>query len=166
MKTETVVTALLLATMFQRTSIAQQWRPNTPPPFDSLPVHSDSVTERVAVDLTSHRDARRFRTMLREGARKGVNFAGHFALVTWGCGTDCRQLAIIEARSGRVFFAAFTLERAPHFRTDSRLLAIDPYGSAFSEDDLPGPRFQMRYVWDGTSLVLRDSAAMTMVKQR
>jgi hypothetical protein len=30
---------------------------------------------------------RRFRTMIRQGAKKGANFAGHYAVAEWGCGT-------------------------------------------------------------------------------
>src|ERR1700694_5182515 len=53
-------------------------------------------------------DARSYRTRLREGAAKGPNFAGHFTIVTWGCGSDCYDIAIVDARTGRVWFAPFT----------------------------------------------------------
>ncbi len=58
----------------------------------------------VTVDLTSHRHARMFRTNLRNAAKEGVNFAGHYILTGWGCGTNCSEWAIIDARNGRVFF--------------------------------------------------------------
>ena len=58
----------------------------------------------VTVDLKSHKDARMFRTNLRNAAKEGVNFAGHYILTGWGCGTNCSQWAIIDARSGQVFF--------------------------------------------------------------
>jgi len=32
---------------------------------------------------------REYRTMLRKGAKKGPNFASHFTVVQWGCGTQC-----------------------------------------------------------------------------
>jgi hypothetical protein len=58
----------------------------------------------VKVNLKSHKTANMFRTNLRNAAKEGVNFAGHYILTTWGCGTNCSQSAIIDARSGRVFF--------------------------------------------------------------
>src|SRR5215207_9403419 len=58
----------------------------------------------VRVNLRSHKNANRFRTNLRSAAKGGVNFAGHYILTTWGCGTNCSQSAIIDARTGRVFF--------------------------------------------------------------
>ena len=60
--------------------------------------------KNVRVNLKSHKYANTFRTNLRNAAKEGVNFAGHFILTTWGCGTNCSQTAIIDARSGRVFF--------------------------------------------------------------
>jgi hypothetical protein len=58
----------------------------------------------VRVNLKSHKNANMFRTNLRNAAKEGVNFAGHYILTTWGCGTNCSQSAIIDARNGRVFF--------------------------------------------------------------
>lgn len=68
--------------------------------------HSTKVEKvrNVSVDLKSHRDARTYRTSLRNAAKEGINFAGHFILTGWGCGTNCSQWAIIDARNGRVFF--------------------------------------------------------------
>jgi hypothetical protein len=60
----------------------------------------------ITVDLRSHKDARMFRTNLRNAAKEGVNFAGNFILTGWGCGTNCSEWAIIDARTGRVFFPA------------------------------------------------------------
>ena len=60
--------------------------------------------KNVKVNLRSHKNANMFRTNLRNAAKEGVNFAGHYILTTWGCGTNCSQSAIIDARNGRVFF--------------------------------------------------------------
>jgi len=69
-----------------------------------------------------------FRTKLREGAKKGPNFAGHYTVITWGCGTDCRLVAIVDARTGRVYFAPFTVSipADADYRLDSRLLIANP----------------------------------------
>jgi hypothetical protein len=48
--------------------------------------------------------ARMFRTNLRAAAKGGVNFAGHYILTGWGCGTNCAQMAVIDARTGRAYF--------------------------------------------------------------
>lgn len=67
--------------------------------------HSRVETIRnIKVDLKSHKNANRFRTNLRNAAKDGVNFGGHYILTGWGCGTNCSEWAIIDARNGRVFF--------------------------------------------------------------
>ena len=36
---------------------------------------------------------RLFRTRIRKGAAKGPNFAGHYTIADWGCGTRCVSIA-------------------------------------------------------------------------
>jgi hypothetical protein len=50
---------------------------------------------------------RRFRTMIRDGAKKGTNFAGHYVIAEWGCGTGCEQIAVVDARAGDVYDGPF-----------------------------------------------------------
>ena len=47
--------------------------------------------------------AKAFRTRLRAAAREPVNFAGHYRLERWGCGTSCAQGAVVDKLSGAVF---------------------------------------------------------------
>src|SRR5687768_4939658 len=98
----------------------------------------------VRVNLKSHKNANLFRTNLRNAAKEGVNFAGHYILTSWGCGTNCSQSAIIDARNGRVFFprelegAGLGFCELPDeteptvFQADSRLLIF----SGFKGGDL------------------------------
>lgn len=43
-----------------------------------------------------------FRTRIKEIAKDPVNFAGHYAVGSWGCGTGCSTWVIIDARNGKV----------------------------------------------------------------
>jgi hypothetical protein len=66
----------------------------------------------------------------------GPNFAGHYALVTWGCGSPCLMGAFVDLKTGRIFPPpyhgpgrsyfhvpwAFPMEPPLSFRLDSRLL--------------------------------------------
>jgi len=70
--------------------------------------------------------ARAFRTELRRQAAWGPNFAGHFTVARWGCGAGCTDVAIIDARSGKVWFASFSYEDAWQ---DGRIIC--PHGSDF-----------------------------------
>jgi hypothetical protein len=59
-----------------------------------------------SVVLNSKR-ARLYRTVLREGTKKGPNFAGHFTIVTWGAGLGVFSVAVVDARTGKVYFPPF-----------------------------------------------------------
>lgn len=48
--------------------------------------------------------ARRYRTVLREAAKEGPNFNGHYR-VWWGCGTNCIEWAVIDLAGGDVWMA-------------------------------------------------------------
>lgn len=76
---------------------------STVPSFTQYPARVEQI-KNVKVNLTSHKNAKMFRTNLRNAAKQSVNFAGHYILTTWGCGTNCSDGAIIDARNGRVFF--------------------------------------------------------------
>ena len=93
------VLALACVLAFSSIGFAQ----SSTPTFTQYAVKVERI-KNVTVNLKSHKNARMFRTNLRNAAKEGVNFAGHYVLTTWGCGTNCSQSAIIDARNGRVFF--------------------------------------------------------------
>ncbi len=116
---------------------------STTPSFTQYAAQVEKINN-VKVNLKSHKDANRFRTNLRNAAKEGVNFAGHYILTTWGCGTNCSVSAIIDARNGRVFFpdqlegSGFGFCELPDdteplvYQADSRLLVL----SGFKGGDL------------------------------
>ncbi len=50
--------------------------------------------------------ARTFYTVISKGAKSESNLAGHFRLISWGCGTDCFQYAIVDSKTGEIIFLA------------------------------------------------------------
>ena len=110
------------------------------------------------VDLTSDPDAKMYRTSLREQTKKGVNFAGHYTVVIWGCGTSTQAFAIVDVLTGKVYFSSelpfvswagwWEEEYGLKFRKDSNLLIA--YGHRMEEEE-KGIYF---YLWDGSKLKL------------
>jgi hypothetical protein len=49
------------------------------------------------------KEFRIFRTRIREGANSDVEFAGHYTMPRWGCGTECNGFVIVDSISGKVF---------------------------------------------------------------
>ncbi len=76
--------------------------PADAPRFEDYPAKL-YTGRNAAPDLKSHPQSRLYRTRLKEWSREKPNFAGHFILAAWGCGTDCTQIAIIDAKTGRIF---------------------------------------------------------------
>lgn len=46
---------------------------------------------------------RMYRTIIRQATAKGPDFAGHFKVAEWGCGTACLQFAVVDSQSGYVY---------------------------------------------------------------
>ncbi|HEV2762078.1 MAG TPA: hypothetical protein VGV38_03705, partial [Pyrinomonadaceae bacterium] len=103
------------------------------PRFEDYPVKEVYRGRPARVRLDS-RQARMFRTRLREGARRGPNFAGRYAFVLWGCGTGCAQSGVVDLKTGRVsfppveyhdiFVVGDEFQSRRYLRLDSRLLIL------------------------------------------
>jgi len=50
---------------------------------------------------------RTYRTRIRDAVKEGPNFAGHFKIAEWGCGSDCVGIAIIDEQTGAVYDGPF-----------------------------------------------------------
>jgi hypothetical protein len=161
----TAFIALLL--LFSPPLCSQVWQPLREPPFARYEVTDSFAGPPAPVDLRSNPRAHRFRTILREKAAKGPNFAGHYTIAFWNCGhTDCATVVIIDAQTGRVYFAPFEIESQIHYQRSSRLLLVDPRISCATEAQVPGARTQRWYVWNDTSLVLLDRVPMHETRVR
>jgi hypothetical protein len=54
------------------------------------------------VDFTTLPEAKTFYTSITNIVSQGSNFAGHFTLVSWGCGTDCVGYAVVNTMNGEI----------------------------------------------------------------
>ena len=99
------------------------------PAFNQYPARVERVRTK-AINFRGNPDARRFRTVLTEALRDGTNFAGHYIVASWGCGTACQIGAIIDTRTGNVFWpkelaGIYTIFDEPiKHRANSRLLVV------------------------------------------
>jgi hypothetical protein len=75
-----------------------------PTEFDRYPAE-DALVGKAAEPRLVTREARQFRTRLRQAASERPNFNGHYRIAYWGCGTNCIQWAVINLRTGAVWMA-------------------------------------------------------------
>lgn len=108
------------------------------PKPDSYPVRERYRGKLASVILESKR-ARLFRTVIREGAKTGPNFAGHYTAVAWGCGLGAFSLAVVDSKTGKVYFPPFECvdgagfglpfvnALGPMFRINSKMIVFYGY---------------------------------------
>jgi hypothetical protein len=72
------------------------------PAFTSYPVDTSKPAKGAKLDLSSSPTARKYRTVLRDQMSRGANFAGHYRVAVWGCGSSCAMFAVINLDSGKV----------------------------------------------------------------
>lgn len=110
--------------------------------------------------IISGEEERSYRTMLREGAKQGPNFAGHYTIVQWGCGTECWQAAVVDAKTGRIYQLPSTTGPRSyyfestwlHFRRDSRLLIMCTNCRLWADRECD----QQYFVWNGETFMKID----------
>lgn len=76
------------------------------PTFEDLPANQEFHGQPAPV-RTRTAGQRMFRTVIEESEKKGPNFAGHYRIAEWGCGTGCISIAVVDAISGDVFDGPF-----------------------------------------------------------
>ncbi|HLE62766.1 MAG TPA: tetratricopeptide repeat protein, partial [Pyrinomonadaceae bacterium] len=110
-----------------------------------------------ASPLVSNRRARQYRTMIRQDAQAGPNFAGAYTIARWGCGSTCVAFAILDARTGRIYFhpqvlqvmhVPYQAENVLQFRPDSRLLIISGEILPVDPDRQSGPESVGKFYYE------------------
>jgi hypothetical protein len=120
------------------------------PKFADFKVDSTFRGPIAPVDVTSGA-AHEFRTVLRAGARSGPNFAGHFTVVRWGCGTNCIVIAVVDAATGHVYIWPGTAGYGVEYQRDSRLLILDRWGGCLPQNAV-APDTALFMQWTGSRL--------------
>lgn len=63
---------------------------------------------------------RDYRTRITAGAKEGVNFGGHYAIVTFGCGAGCQTGYVVDETNGDVHDLGFGGEEQMYLNLDGR----------------------------------------------
>ena len=96
------------------------------PFFKKYPVVEKIGNYSANLDLTSHPQAKNFKSVLSNAYSKGPNFAGHYTIATWGCGSPCQLVAVMNHEDGKVFFLPHSTQVGSDFKLDSNLFITNP----------------------------------------
>ena len=81
---------------------------------------------------------RMYRTRIRDGVTKGwgvhrdgkeqagPNFAGHYFVIQWGCGTSCLMMVIVDALTGKIYYLPLGIGREGDQESACRCLVFGP----------------------------------------
>jgi hypothetical protein len=88
------------------------------PRFEDYPV-TEVFSGTPAAPILSTPETRKYKTRIQNGVstgadvwigswknpirRKGPNFAGHYFIIRWGCGSQCVMMATVDAKTGNVY---------------------------------------------------------------
>jgi hypothetical protein len=130
--------------------------------FARYSVQGSSGTLRQVTPNVRVGRAHLYRTVIRAGAKKGADFAGHYTIIRIGCGAATVCVAIADAHSGKVYFppeledaSALEVDTAGtdvdtlNYRRDSRLLIV--VGSPNEKSARAGVSY---YLWRSEKLSL------------
>lgn len=132
------------------------------PTFKDYPVKEIFRGKVVKARIKSP-EAKTYRTVITQEAKKGPNFAGHYTIVQWGCGTACSGFAIVDAKTGDVYIPNFYVSMGygldsslqEHdlldYKIGSRLLVVT--GSRNEKG-----QGQYFYTWENRQLILKRTA--------
>lgn len=150
--------ALVLFVFFGQASAQRR----STPQFSDYPVTTTFSGRNASVKLVSSMD-KRYRTVLREAAKEEADFAGHHKIALAGCGTNCMLAAVINLRTGRVYWFPETInqalsdevdaiigEDAVKYSIDSKLLAFP----TLKDQDSDNFVYLQYYVFEGNRFTI------------
>ncbi len=169
---------LMLALLIDLQSVDAQINATRLPKFEDFPVR-EVFDHAPHPPILTTPEQRLFRTRIREGVEKGwgawingewgkeqnrpgPNFAGHYIVIVWGCGSGCIRMAVSDAETGTVFMPPIsegrfalpmlvfpdTAGRAAdlQYRRNSRLMIIRATPHADRRGAVP---YTFYYLWEG-----------------
>jgi hypothetical protein len=150
-----IILIVLLGVM----ATAEQW------PFQAYPAVV-SKHKPVSLKLETPR-AKQYIPVIRKAVRHGPNFAGHYTVANWGCGTECAAFVIVDDSTGRVYEPPEIArgvdlglgDTEPVYRVDSSLMVL----ASCPDPKVYGLKNCRRnfYRWDGRKLILLSSEPVT-----
>jgi hypothetical protein len=160
MQLRAVVVALLIG--FSTGTVAGQ-----PWPFQEYP--ATVFSGKPAPPKLETSLAKEHSTLIRKAVLGGANFAGHYTVLEWGCGTSCGVYVIVDERTGKIFESPEISKgvalgvAGPEFRPNSTLMVV----ASCPEPEVYGLKNCNRrfYRWDGSRLILLKTEPVTASKK-
>jgi hypothetical protein len=116
--------------------------------FRAYPVAEVYAGTPAPFDFKRNKDYRDYKTRINAGLKEGANFAGHYTVIRWGCGTECAVGLIVDTETGE-YGASFQSCGSEGYRPDSSLFIIN---TEQNDPFLPEACKPQYFLWDGHAL--------------
>ena len=95
---------IVLIILFTISLVSCQDRPKKDVESSRAIPMSSEITDKADIDFKSNPIAERYRTVITEKYNEfEVNFASHYVITTWGCGSGCVTGVMVDIRDGIVY---------------------------------------------------------------
>jgi hypothetical protein len=132
-----MVHLLRVDSVFSRAGTFASRKPR--PEFSDYPVQR--IYKGKPAPPVLNKNQRWYRTVIREGTKADVEFAGHYTVPVFGCGTGCSAFYIVDSISGKVYdgFAASDLPDAwlEKHGPDTKRMEFHPNSRLFKINGCP-----------------------------
>lgn len=80
------------------------------------------------VNFSNFPEAKRYYTMITKSVKEGSNFAGHFTVARWGCGTDTLAYLVVDNKTGDIIAYSDCVPNYHliNYGLDSSFLVLEP----------------------------------------
>ena len=108
-----------------------------PPRFEDYAV-TEIFNGKPAPPLIETPLERTYRTRIREGVMKGwggfldgkeqlgPNFAGHYSVIQWGCGTACLMMVVADGLTGKIYYLPEAIGHSGNQRMGLPMYGLSP----------------------------------------
>ena len=107
----------------------------------------------VPLDFSKYKYKKTFITVTKEGVKdNGINFAGHFCFVYWGCGSPCKLSAVVDMKTG-IVYNGLSGETGYKFKKNSKVIIVNPPDSSGWYDKNVFWEQPSQYIWTGNNFI-------------
>lgn len=105
------------------------------------------------INYNSNPIAKKFKTVITDtyNQRDSADFAGHYVVAKWGCGSSCSMIAIVDIKTGRVYEGVIAAA-GYDYRPESKLLVVNPPNNDgwFPDWVFPDPEY---YIFENNKFI-------------
>ena len=90
-------------------------------------------------------DQKMFRARIRAAAKAKVEFAGHYTIPSWGCGTGCNDYVVADSITGAIYDGLYVVDLPSawleeHEHGEAKRMEYHPHSRLLKINGCPGER--------------------------